>query len=506
MRSKNAAKNLIFSLFYEVFVLLIGIITPRYVILYYGSTINGLTSLIGRLLGLVSLIQAGAVGSAIFQMYKPVASGDYETQSSIIYSAKRFYNRIGVFYLLLVTVISIPYGFFLQDESLTVIDIILSFIILAGNSSFYLFFTSIYDIVFSAYQKKYIILIGASIEKLIYYLLLVLVIGLRLPFIFMYLALSVGCTFGLIFNSKQYKKFTSGKIENKPQDRTYRIPNRKYLMGISIIREIIITSPIIIITSFKGLSYASVFSIYQMIYTSIRILINSTEMAVSAIFGNLVASTTSDKINTVEKLLELVFFMMGTFLASCTAYLIIPFVRLYTNGIHDINYLYPTLAAFIVCYIIVFTIKTSIGYIATVSGLFKDLFRINLVLGGICLLVLLGSALLLDFQYLMIPILLFELFTAIITIRAIRKNVNWFTYGKIFQRSIILIVLPTLFFITGKLTVIPINSWIIWIIWAMAIALISLICIGIYCLIFERVELLLLKEYIIIFIKQKKRD
>ena len=93
MRSKNAFRNLLFYLIYEVLCFILGIIFPRFIIHAYGSEINGLTSTITRILSLINLIQAGAVGTAIYQMYKPVAEDDYDKQSAIIYSSRRFYNK-----------------------------------------------------------------------------------------------------------------------------------------------------------------------------------------------------------------------------------------------------------------------------------------------------------------------------------------------------------------------------------------------------------------------------
>ena len=93
MRSRNAIKNLAIYIVYEAFVFILGIVFPRYIILQYGSEINGLTSTITRILSLINLIQSGAVGAAIYQMYKPVAQDDWETQSAIIYSSKRYYSK-----------------------------------------------------------------------------------------------------------------------------------------------------------------------------------------------------------------------------------------------------------------------------------------------------------------------------------------------------------------------------------------------------------------------------
>ena len=129
MRSKNAFKNLIWYLGYEIIVFVLSVIFPRFIILTYGSSINGLTSTITRILSLINLIQAGAVGAAIYQMYKPVAENDYETQSAIIYSSKKFYYVVSVIYLTVSLAVGVFYGFYLENEELKFWAIFLSFFI-----------------------------------------------------------------------------------------------------------------------------------------------------------------------------------------------------------------------------------------------------------------------------------------------------------------------------------------------------------------------------------------
>ncbi|MBQ4516604.1 MAG: hypothetical protein II978_07425, partial [Clostridia bacterium] len=157
VRSKNAFRNLSASLAYEAFILALGLIVPRFIILSYGDSINGLTQTINRLLTLVNLLQAGAVGASIFEMLKPVADNDYKKQSAIMYASKKFFDRMGIIYLSIVLICAVFFGFYLQDGSLTEIEVILSFCILAINGSLYFFFTARYDIVFSSYQKKYLL-------------------------------------------------------------------------------------------------------------------------------------------------------------------------------------------------------------------------------------------------------------------------------------------------------------------------------------------------------------
>ena len=79
------------------------------------------------ILSLINLIQAGAVGAAIYQMYKPVADKDFATQSAIIFSTKRFYKKFVILFLLLGLSIGLFFSFYLKSETLTFLDIFFPF-------------------------------------------------------------------------------------------------------------------------------------------------------------------------------------------------------------------------------------------------------------------------------------------------------------------------------------------------------------------------------------------
>ena len=190
MRSLSTFKNLIMSLSYEVMLIVFGLIVPRLIIETYGSEVNGLTSTITHILSILNLLQAGAVGASIFQMFKPVAEKDYLQISKIIDSSKKYFCKIGVVFLVLVAIVMPIMGFGLESE-LAVWEKVLAFAILGINGSFYFFFLSWFDILFSSHQMRYVLSAAGIVDRLLYYGLIFAVLLLKLHFIFMYIAVLV---------------------------------------------------------------------------------------------------------------------------------------------------------------------------------------------------------------------------------------------------------------------------------------------------------------------------
>ena len=83
MRTKNTVKNSVVTLAFQIVTLIIGFVVPRWVISVYGSDVNGLTTNINQVINIINLLQAGLVGASIFEMYKPISKGDYETVGNI---------------------------------------------------------------------------------------------------------------------------------------------------------------------------------------------------------------------------------------------------------------------------------------------------------------------------------------------------------------------------------------------------------------------------------------
>lgn len=486
MRSKNAAKALVMHLGYEVFVFVLGIIFPRFIILVYGSEINGLTATITRLLSLINLIQAGAVGAAIYQMYKPVAENDYETQSAILYSSRRFYNRITLVYFVAAMIAGVCYSFYLQSETFAFIEILLSFFILAVNGSGALLFNSICDIYVSPHQKKYYMTASVFCEQIVRYLCLIAVLALHLHFLYIYIAYLLGGITCVSINLYLYRKLSKGKITRNPQNKEYEIPNRKYLMMSSVGSEAVTASPSIIITTFVGLAASSVFSVYAMVFTAVKTVLNSIQLSLSAIFGNLVKTAEDEHIRDVYSVIEYTTIALGTVIAACVAYLLVPFIKLYTVGVTDAEYLHIQLVFFVVAYAVIFAFRTAFGYVATVYGLFKQTCKITLFFGIVGIVVSAVCVIFAGMPYVMCGLLLNQLGCALTTLHVIKKNIGWYKMSSLIRRTATMLLIVASIILIYFLFTPTVASWLSWVIYGVISFVFASILWLLYSVLFER--------------------
>lgn len=489
MRSKNALKNLVFYLVYEISLFAVGIIFPRFIIMIYGSEVNGLTSTINKILTLINLIQAGAVGAAIYQMYEPVARNDFEKQSEIIYSSKKFYKKITTIYIFLAVGIGLFYSFYLHSDALNWWEILLSFCILAVNGASALLFNSICDIYLSPHQKKYKLSISQIVNLIVHYGLLSLVLFLKLHFTFIYIAILVGGLANVGLNLFFYFKESKGRLPSIPNNKTLKIPGKKYLMLQCIGNEAINAAPQIIITSIIGLASASVFSVYAMIFSSLITLLNAIQLSFSAIFGNLVKTADNNRIHQVHSCIELLTIICGTVFSVCVGFLIMPFISLYTKSIVDTNYIYPILGIFSTLSVVVFAFRTSFSYVATVYGLFKKTCLITITCTVVSLIVSIIFVLTLGMPYVLIGVILNGLGNGVAILIVLKKEISWFSIKKILLRTTFMFGLTALSLFLSNILQISIDNWGSWILLGGFLVVGTLVIIFVYCLIFEKKEM-----------------
>lgn len=104
----------------------------------------------------------------------------------------------------------------------------------------------------------------------------------------------------------------------------------------------------IVLTLFATLSDVSIYSVYFLVVKGVKQLFMSMTNGITSLIGELWAKQELEELNKTFSWTEWVIHTGTTFVFGLTAILIVPFVRVYTLGIHDANYIQPLFAALIV--------------------------------------------------------------------------------------------------------------------------------------------------------------
>lgn len=507
MRSKKALLNIIVALIYEIFLIIMGIIVPKLIIRTYGSEVNGLTSTINNVLSILNLIQAGAVGASIFQMFKPVAEKDYETQGKILGASKLYFRKIGIVFLLLVGVSAPVLAFSMTSGEIGFFEKIVAFLILGINGSLSFFFISNYDILFSSNQNRFILSVGGIFDKFVYYSLLIIIIFLRLNYLLMYAATILGTLFKILLLYIIYRR-TYAKFINYNYDKDFKIPNKGYLMLNQIARQSIDGSPTIILSVIGGLGMASVYSVYNLVFNMIKTLSSTIQTSISEIFGNVVVSDSKSRIKTIYDRMNYAFFAISIFLCCCMAFLFKSFIYLYTDGNSlDINYIYDLPTILFAIYGVIFINYHPIYSLTNVLGFYKDTYLQSVITAIVSIIISIALSFI-DWALVIVGLIFYFSVSYIYRTYIVFKKTkyDYLFLGKSVMRLIVSLFVTILSWLISYVFLNDFTgSWLMWLFVAIIMALCSLVFVFVYSFIFEKKNIFSIFLYMKSMIRRRNK-
>ena len=115
-RTMNFLYNTLLATVYQIVVLIAGFITPRYMLKYYGSEINGLITSITQFISYFNLVEAGLSSASVYALYKPLAENDHKKISAIVVATQRFYIISGYIFLGMLMILALVYPINIKIE------------------------------------------------------------------------------------------------------------------------------------------------------------------------------------------------------------------------------------------------------------------------------------------------------------------------------------------------------------------------------------------------------
>ena len=335
MNAKRGFYNVFFGLFGQVVSIALGVIIPRLVIVSLGSESNGLLSSVNQALVYLGLLEAG-IGTATLQaLYKPVAEQNRDSINRIMSATNRYYKRVGGCYFAAALVLAALFPVIVHSE-LSYFTIF-SVVLLSGMSQVInFFFQGKYRILMQVEGKSYILTnlgtiinIFTSVSKIVLLLNGFDIVVLQV----MYFAFNlVQMLYIVIYMKKNYKWLDL----SVPPD-IEAISQKNSVLVHQISGLIFQNTDVLVLSVVCGLKTVSVYSMYVMLFGMISTAISTVNGGVSFAMGQ-VYNTDKQKFEVLYNAFE-TYNMALTFSLYCVANLfILPFLKLYTAGVGDINY------------------------------------------------------------------------------------------------------------------------------------------------------------------------
>lgn len=344
MRKKKLLLNTSTSLIYQVVSVICGLVIPRIFIQYYGSAINGLVSSIAQFLSFITLLELGVGAVVQSALYKPLAEKNASEISKIIVSAEKFFKRIALIFAGYIFLLVVFYPIIVNDQFGWTFTAAL--IVVISISTFVQYYFGItYQMLLNADQRAYIqfsvqtvMLLLNAVATIVLAVLGVDVIILKLITSLIFLLRPIVFT---ACAKKYYHIDHSIKYDGEP------IKQKWNGLAQHLASVVLNSTDIVIITLFSTLENVSIYYVYHAVVNGVKTLVTTVTNSVQATIGDMIAKNEHETLDSFFTFFEWLVHTLVTLLFTCTGLLILPFVKVYTANISDVNYYLPAFAILI---------------------------------------------------------------------------------------------------------------------------------------------------------------
>ncbi len=369
---KKLLVNTVFSILLQVTVAICGFITPKLILVAYGSKVNGLVNSVSQFISVITLLDLG-VGSVVqSSLYKPLNNNDFTQISKVYVSAQKFFRRISYILLAYIGVLLIVYPIIVNKNFDFIYTDTLILAMCISNFAQY-FFGVVNGLLLAADQRGYIQKIVRIFTLILNTVACVILIKVGAPIQVVKLTASLMFLFRpfvmALYVNKHYKIDRKITYDEEP------IKQKWNGMAQHFAAFVLVGTDNIVLTLFSTLENVSVYAVYCMVITAIFNLYNSFVGSFFAYFGNLMAKGNKEKLNKEFSFFEWFVHSFTLIMFGCTGILITNFVSIYTKGVNDAEYIQPVFAAILATAYAMRAIRGPYNYLVLAAGHYKQTQR-----------------------------------------------------------------------------------------------------------------------------------
>lgn len=379
MRTKNTLKTFLYGIFFTIIIAILGLVKTKILLSTLGDEYVGIYQLFYQIYLYISIVDGGISASVTYRLYKPVNENNTKKINDIIEGAKRYFNKIGIFVILLGLLISFEIMFFIKETSINTLYIKVCFILYIISSAISYFATS-HALLYEAEQKLYKssnLNHMLSIAESVFAIIIAKLGGKLLTILISFVILSLIKNFILILRSRKDHKYL--KKTNNPDFSFKKDANSLIVNKINTL--IFENSNILIVSKFLGLKTVIIYNAYNQIVTMIKQMIQRLSAALLPSVGNLLVSDNAKAKNIFIELNSLLFYL-ANLLVVPIFFMLTPFIGLWYGNEYESTQLVCLLFSMLL-YIEI--IRISLETYIKAAGEFKKIKNCGIYQSIVCL-------------------------------------------------------------------------------------------------------------------------
>ena len=337
-RGKKLALNTITSLILQLVTVVCGFILPRLILESFGSDVNGLVNSITQFLGVITLLDLGVGAVVQSALYKPLTEKDTDMISKIYVSANKFFRRLAEILLVYVVLLMIFYPLIVNKSFGHMYTALLIAAICISSFAQY-YFGIVNSLLLNADQRGYIQYTAQIITLILNTIACYIVIKLGASIQIVKLTTSLIFLIRPFFLVLYVKKHYS--INRKITYTEEPIKQKWNGMAQHFASYVLSGTDNIVLTLFSTLANVSIYSVYNVVILGVKNALLSMTNGFQSLIGEMLAKKETEKLNNFFGYVEWILHTGTTLIFGCTGVLLVNFVRVYTNGINDADYIQP---------------------------------------------------------------------------------------------------------------------------------------------------------------------
>lgn len=354
---------------YQIVSVVSGLIVPKIFIEHYGSSVNGLISSISQFLSFITLLELGVGAVVQSALYKPLAQKDKSEISTIIVSAEKFFKRIAYIFAAYIFALVILYPIIVNDKFDWAFTAILIVVISVSTFAQY-YFGITYQMLLNADQCAYIqfvvqtvMLILNAIATFVMAALGIDVIILKITTSFIFLLRPIIFS---VYAKKHYDIDKNIKFKGEP------IKQKWNGLAQHLASVVLNSTDVVVLTLFSTLENVSIYYVYHSVVNGVKTLITTFTNSVQATIGDMIAREEHKTLDEFFSKFEWMIHTLVTVLFACTGILILPFIKVYTANINDVNYYLPVFAICITAAQASYCLRLPYNIVVLAAGHYKQ--------------------------------------------------------------------------------------------------------------------------------------
>ncbi|MEE1199194.1 MAG: hypothetical protein U0L09_00930 [Christensenellales bacterium] len=366
---KKSFLNFLGSTASHLTTILMGVLLPRLYIVSYGSQVNGLLSGLNQLMVYLGLFEVGIGTMALQALYGPIARDDWNGINGVMSATRRYHRKTAVMYGATLLLLAFVYPV-VVETGLSYSEVF-ACIVLSGVSGVVTFWTyGKFRIFLRADGRNYVLYNLTTVITLLTNISKIVLIANGLDVIAVLSAAAVlqivPAAYLSIYVARYYPR-----MDFSVPPCYEAISQRNYTMIQQISTLIFRNTDALLLTLFCGLNTVSVYSVYRMITSHLENLIAVLQSSVGFALGQTFHVDRKRFIRQID-CYERIYSAVSFAVFSVTLYFMLPFMRLYTRGIEDVEYVDGKLALLFVAVSLLTTMRSPMLSTINYAGHFKQ--------------------------------------------------------------------------------------------------------------------------------------